>query len=365
MNKETNEFDFDLLKETVKTAVRFQDNVVDASPYFFQQNEDQAHGERRLGIGVMGLADALIYTHTKYGSKEGNELVDKIFETMSTTAWRESIEIGKEKGNFKFLVGETEEETKELREKFINTGFIKTLPEDIKEGIIEHGVRNTALLTVAPTGSTGTLMGVSTGLEPYFAFKYYRSGRLGQYLEVNQAIVQEFLDKNTEVDENDLPEFFVSAMDLSPEEHASVQNTIQRWVDSSISKTVNMPAGSTPEEVAEIYQLLYDGGAKGGTVFIDGSRDSQVLTLTNEDNDLDDQEVSTEEASSQDSPKTSNEDEGPKNTNGKAHKEHLQDLEIGIEAGNLCPVCQEGEVILLGGCTECSNGACGAQLKCD
>ena len=150
VNKDTNEFDFDLLRETVKSAVRFQDNVVDASPYFFQENEDQAHGERRLGIGVMGLADALIYTHTKYGSKEGNELVDKIFETMATTAWRESIKIGKEKGNFKFLVGETEEETKELREKFINTGFIKTLPEDIKEDIIEHGVRNTALLTVAP-----------------------------------------------------------------------------------------------------------------------------------------------------------------------------------------------------------------------
>ena len=111
--------------------------------------------------------------------------------------------------------------------------------------------------------------------------------------------------------------------------------------------------------------MLYDGGAKGGTVFIDGSRDSQVLTLTNEDNDLDDQEISTEEASSQDLSKTSSEDEGPENTNGKAHKEHLQDLEIGIEAGNLCPVCQEGEVILLGGCTECSNGACGAQLKCD
>lgn len=109
-------------------------------------------------------------------------------------------------------------------------------------------------------------MNVATGLEPYFAFKYFRSGRLGKFIEVNADIVQEYLDNNPDADKDNLPEFFVSAMDLSPEAHVSIQTTIQRWVDSSISKTVNMPAGSSQKEVAKIYELLYKDGAKGGTV---------------------------------------------------------------------------------------------------
>lgn len=150
VNKETKEVDFELLKETMANAVRLQDNVIDSSPYFFDENRTQAMGERRLGIGVMGLGDALIYAEEVYGSKEGNKVVDKIFKTMAITGWETSIEIAKEKGSFGFLVGETEEETKELRQRFIETGYIKTLPKHIHEGILEHGVRNTAILTVAP-----------------------------------------------------------------------------------------------------------------------------------------------------------------------------------------------------------------------
>src|SRR5699024_5078965 len=146
------------------------------------ENKKQALGERRIGLGVMGLHDLLIYCETEYGSIEGNELVDKIFETIATTAYRESIELAKEKGSFPFLIGETDEETKSLREAFIQTGYMEKMPEDIKEGILKHGIRNSHLLTVAPTGSTGTMVGVSTGLEPYFSFSYYRSGRLGKFI---------------------------------------------------------------------------------------------------------------------------------------------------------------------------------------
>ena len=313
----------------------------------------------------MGLADALIYAGVRYGSKEGNELADKIFETMATIGWEESIKLAKEKGSFLFLQGETEEETQELREKFVNTGFIKTLPQYIRDGILEHGVRNSAVLTVAPTGSTGTMMNVSTGLEPYFAFKYFRSGRLGQYLEVNADIVQEYLNANPDADEDSLPDYFVSSMELSPEEHVSVQTTIQRWVDSSISKTVNMPAGSTPEDVAEIYEMLHKGGAKGGTVFVDGSRDTQVLTLTKDDNDLDDQKLEESTVDSKEVVANAMDSiEAEVNSSEDSdRKDYLATLEIGIDAGNLCPVCQDGEVILMGGCTECT--ACGVQLKCD
>src|SRR5699024_171802 len=153
------------------------DNVIDATPYFLEENKKQALGERRIGLGVMGLHELLIYCETKYGSEEGNELVDQIFETIATTAYRESIEIAKETGSCALLIGETEEETQKLREAFIQTGYMKQMPDDIRKDILKYGIRNSHLLTVAPTGSTGTMVGVSTGLEPYFSFSYFRSGR--------------------------------------------------------------------------------------------------------------------------------------------------------------------------------------------
>ena len=331
----------------------------------------------------MALADLMIYTENVYGSEEGNKVIDKVFETIAVTAWETSIEIAKEKGSFGFLIGETEEETMELRKKFATTGYIGArMPDHVKEGIIEHGVRNVSLTTVAPTGSTGSMMNVSTGLEPYFAFKYFRSGRLGKFIEVNADIVQEYLDANPEADADNLPDFFVSAMDLTPEQHASVQNTIQYWVDASISKTVNMPAGSTPEDVGSIYQQLYEGGSKGGTVFVDGSRDTQVLTLTNEDNNLNEQIVDSGRIGIEDLNVegiiAGNFDNGQVTIEGDnviytpevdveeaKRKDYLATLEIGIDAGDLCPVCQDGEVVERGGCTECSNMKCRVQLKCD
>ena len=120
---------------------------------------------------------------------------------------------------------------------------MKTLPEHIREGVLKYGIRNSHLLTIAPTGSTGTMVGVSTGLEPYFAFKYFRSGRLGRFMEVNAPVVDKYLELHPEYSHNNLPDIFVSAMDLTAEEHADVQCVIQRWVDSSISKTVNAPKG--------------------------------------------------------------------------------------------------------------------------
>lgn len=349
-DKENKTVDFEKLKETVRVGVRMQDNVIDATPYFLEENRKQALGERRIGLGVMGLHDLLIYCETRYGSKEGNELVDKVFETIATTAYRTSIELAKEKGSFPFLVGETEEETMELRKKFINTGYMKTMPEDIRQDILKYGIRNSHLLTVAPTGSTGTMVGVSTGLEPYFSFSYYRSGRLGKFIEVNAAIVDEYLEKNPDADPDDLPEWFVSSMDLSPEEHADTQCVIQRWVDSSISKTVNAPKGYTVEEVERVYRRLYKGGAKGGTVYVDGSRDSQVLTLKSEENEVGEQAELFE-------------DEKPK----VVLMDTIQELDstnvkIGNEIGDTCPVCREGSVEEIGGCNTCTK--CGAQLKC-
>lgn len=347
VNRETKQVDFEKLKQTVRTGVRMQDNVINATPYFLEENKKQALGERRVGLGVMGLADLLIYCEKEYGSSEGNELVDRVFEIIATTAYRESVELAKEKGSFPFLVGETEEETNRLRAAFIETGYMKKMPEDIRKSILENGIRNSHLLTVAPTGSTGTMVGVSTGLEPYFSFTYYRSGRLGKFIEVKAEIVQEYLDKHPEVSSDELPNWFVTAMELAPEAHADVQCVIQRWVDSSISKTVNAPQGYTVEQVQKVYERLYNGGAKGGTVYVDGSRDSQVLTLKAEEN-------SHQEEHHHDIPKV-------------VLVETIQDLRstdvtIGSEIGDTCPVCRKGKVKEIGGCNTCDN--CGAQLKC-
>ncbi len=349
-DKETKTVNFEKLAKTVEIGVRMQDNVIDATPYFLAENKKQALGERRVGLGVMGLHDLLIYCETEYGSEEGNVLIDKVFETIATTAYRASVEIAQEKGSFPFLTGETAEETNRLREAFTKTGFMEKMPEDIKASILEHGIRNSHLLTVAPTGSTGTMVGVSTGLEPYFSFSYFRSGRLGKFIEVKADIVQEYLDRNPGANPDNLPNWFIAAMDLAPEAHADVQCVIQRWIDSSISKTVNAPKGYSVEQVQKVYERLYRGGAKGGTVYVDGSRDSQVLTLKAEENTFED-ELETKEKT----------------------KQHVvlvdtisdlrsTDVTIGSEVGNTCPVCRKGKVKEIGGCNTCTN--CNAQLKC-
>lgn len=352
-NKENQTVDYEALRETVRVGVRMQDNVIDATPYFLEENRVQALGERRVGLGVMGLADLLIYCEKEYGSEAGNELVDEIFKTIAETAYEASTELGKERGSFPFLVGATEEETARLRKAFTETGFMQKMPAHIKEQILATGIRNSHLLTVAPTGSTGTMVGVATGLEPYFSFTYYRSGRLGKFIEVKAEIVQEFLERHPEVNENDLPEWFVTAMELKPEAHADVQCIIQKWIDSSISKTVNAPKGYTVQQVEKVYERLYNGGAKGGTVYVDGSRDSQVLTLKAEENDMD--QLSFEEELVEEPTKRP-----------VVLVDTIQALEsttvIGSDVGNTCPVCRKGTVEEIGGCNTCTN--CAAQLKC-
>ncbi|RDY70754.1 vitamin B12-dependent ribonucleotide reductase [Halobacillus trueperi] len=352
-DKERKQVDFEKLKKTVRRGVRMQDNVIDATPYFLEENKVQALGERRIGLGVMGLHDLLIYCETTYGSEEGNQLVDEIFEAIATTAYRESIELAKEKGSFPFLKGKTDAETKELRERFIQTGYMKEMPEDIRQDVLAYGIRNSHLLTVAPTGSTGTMVGVSTGLEPYFSFSYYRSGRLGKFIEVKADILQEYLDAHPEQDPNELPDWFITAMTMSPEAHADTQCIIQRWVDSSISKTVNAPKGYTVEEVERVYQRLYRGGAKGGTVYVDGSRDSQVLSLKAEENDFEGEQTELFE----------DEDKKPHVVlMDTIHELDKTNVTIGSEVGDTCPVCRQGTVEDIGGCNTCTN--CNAQLKC-
>lgn len=345
--------DYNRLKEAVKISVRLQDNVIDATPYFLKENKEMALGERRVGMGVMGLHDLLLQCGVGYGTEEGNQIIDKVFETIATTAYETSIELAKEKGSFPFL-DTLPDGTPNIngREKFINSGYMKKMPEHIRQGILKHGIRNSHLLTVAPTGSTGTMMNVSTGLEPYFNYIYYRSGRLGQFIPVVADIALKWLKENGYDVENEdpaelikhLPNYFTGAMDLTPEQHVNVQCIIQRWVDSSISKTVNAPRGYKVSQVQTVYESLHKGGAKGGTVYVDGSRDSQVLTLTIEENDFNDVPI-----------------EGD-NTKVVLQTETQSEKKIGYDEGDICAMCETGTMINSGGCITCSH--CGIQTKC-
>jgi len=346
VDKSTGEILFEQLKETVSLTIRMQDNVIDDTPYFLEANKNQALGERRIGLGIMGLHDLLIFAGERYGSPSSLKLIDEVFKTIAVSAYRASIDLAKEKGSFPFLKD---------REAFINSGFMKDMPEDIRKDILTYGIRNSHLLTIAPTGSTGTMVGVSTGLEPYFSFSYFRSGRLGKFIEVNAQVVDEYLKYHPSYTKDNLPDVFVSAMELTPQEHADVQCAIQRWIDSSISKTVNAPRGFSVKQVQGIYERLYAGGAKGGTVYVDGSRDSQVLSLTNDEDAAWNQLDLIKDFGVPVTQKQSEE----KQNDMRADR---QDRNIGVEVGDICPICNEGVVEEIGGCNTCTN--CNAQLKC-
>jgi ribonucleoside-diphosphate reductase alpha chain len=150
------------------------------------------------------------------------------------------------------------------------------MPDQIREAVRTKGIRNVTLLTQAPTGTTGTMVATSTGIEPFYSWTYYRKSRLGTH-EERVAVVQDWIDDHPG---EPMPDYFVTAMDLLPEEHVRVQAAIQRWVDSSISKTCNVPNDYTVTQTRELYELMYDLGCKGGTVYRDGSRDEQVLSLS-------------------------------------------------------------------------------------
>ncbi|MCW1970410.1 MAG: adenosylcobalamin-dependent ribonucleoside-diphosphate reductase [Anaerolineae bacterium] len=253
------------LGETVRIAVRFLDNVIDATPYFFDENYAQQQKERRVGLNTMGLAELMLRLGIRYGSAESVRWLDRLYEFIATESYEASIELAQERGAFPAFDAD----------KHLQSGFMKSLPQRICEKVAKHGIRNVTLLTQAPNGTIGTMVDTSTGIEPFFSWTFYRKSRLGLH-EQNVAVVEEWKRDNPG---RELPNYFVTAMELSPEEHVRVQAAIQRWVDSSISKTCNVPNEYTVEQVRKLYEQMYDLGCKGGTIYRDGSRDEQVLML--------------------------------------------------------------------------------------
>ncbi|MEO8065420.1 MAG: adenosylcobalamin-dependent ribonucleoside-diphosphate reductase [Candidatus Doudnabacteria bacterium] len=255
--------DWNKLKRTVQDAVRFQDNVIDATPYFFDENYQQQMSERRVGMGTIGLAEMLIQLRLRYGSPQGVEFIDKLYQFISITAYETSVDLAREKGTF----------SKFEADKFLQSGFMQRMPEYIRHLVRQYGIRNVTILTQAPTGTIGTMVGTSTGIEPFFSWIYFRKSRLGVHKE-HIKLAKDWLDAHPG---EQLPDYFVTAMELTPEEHVQVQAAVQRWTDSAISKTVNAPEDYTIEQTKKLYELMYDLGCKGGTIYRDGSRDEQIL----------------------------------------------------------------------------------------
>lgn len=267
---------WDDLRRAVRLGVRFLDNVIDVTPYFFEENERVQKAERRIGLGTMGLGEMLIRLGLRYGDDESIAFIDKLYQFIAHEAYLASVDIAKEKGSFPRFDAE----------KFLQSRFVQGLSQEVRDAIAEHGIRNVCLLTQAPTGSTGTMVGTSTGIEPYYSWTYWRRGRLGMK-EVREAIVDEWFEAHPEVDPKieNLPGYFVTAMDLTPQEHIKVQAAVQRWTDSSISKTANCPNEYTVQQTKELYEYAYRMGCKGVTIYRDGSRDQQVLSRIEEDKD--------------------------------------------------------------------------------
>jgi len=270
------EMDFARLAEISKVGVRFQDDVIDADVYVFDQiRKVQQKGERRIGLGTMGLGDALIKMKLRYGSAESLPVIDKIYRTIRDAAYDASVDIAAEKGSF----------PKIQIQKHLNGYFVSQLPEATKKKLKKHGIRNSMILQQAPTGSTSLLSGVSSGIEPVYEFEFIRRDRLGEHIlrhPLFEAWLEEFKKiHGREPTKEDRPEYFVSANDLTPENHVYVQATIQKYVDASISKTVNAPNTHTIEDVKRLYTLAYEQGCKGIAYMREGSRQG-VLTRKEE-----------------------------------------------------------------------------------
>ena len=260
---------WDDLGKAVRYSVRFLDNVIDATPYFFDENYAQQKAERRVGLNTMGLAEMLIRLGIRYGSEESVQFIDRLYRFVASEAYHASADIAGEKGPFPMFDAD----------KFLQSGYMQKMPQDLREEVREKGVRNVTLLTQAPNGTIGTMVGTSTGIEPFYFWNYFRKSRLGKH-EERVKVLDEWQQAHPG---EPMPGYFVTAMDLAPEEHVKVQAAIQGWVDSSISKTCNLPASYTTEQTREIYELLYRSGCKGGTIYRDGSRDVQVLNLKEEE----------------------------------------------------------------------------------
>ncbi len=252
--------DLDELAHLTRTAVRLLDDVIDVSRFPLPEQRAEAIAKRRIGLGVTGLADALIFCRTRYGSPESVALVDSWLSAMSDAAYLASSEIAAEKGSFPLFDAH----------EFLSRPFVLRLPQDVRAAIARNGMRNGLLTSIAPTGTISLFAGnVSSGIEPVFAFSYTRKV-LQPDGSSREESVEDYAYRAFRArfgTEAQLPDYFVTAQTLAPEDHLAIQAAAQRHIDSSISKTINVPAGISFAAFKDVYARAYDLGCKGCTTY--------------------------------------------------------------------------------------------------
>lgn len=254
-----NDVDWHLLANTVKTGVRFLDNILSVNHFPLPEMKDKTSKLRRIGLGTTGLADMLALLGLKYGSEESIQFIDKLYRFISKTAYEASVLLAVEKGAFPLCDPQ----------KHVKSGYMKRMTKKIKSMVEEHGIRNCAILTQAPTGTVSILSGnVSSGIEPMFAPAYERrfwSGDERKKELVLHPLFKKFMDEGKSVDH------FVGSRDLTVKQHMEVQKVIQKHVDNAVSKTINMPHDYSIEDMEKLW-LEYLPHLKGTTFYRENTR---------------------------------------------------------------------------------------------
>jgi ribonucleoside-diphosphate reductase alpha chain len=314
----------------VGTAIRFLDNVIDKTYYFVPQTKRQQMALRRVGLGVMGLADALVALGIRYGSQQSVDFVESVFQLMRNYSIKESIEIARVKGA-----------ARGWHESMWDRPFLSWFADRYLEKVERPPMRNLFLLTQAPTGTTSLLAGVNSGIEPYFSLKTWRDDRTGGRWVYAKAV--EELCGITIEHGDQFPECVVTSKDIPVEQHIAVQAAVQRHIDSSVSKTVNAPNEQTVEETRKVFMMAYDSGLKGIAYYRDGSRNIQVLYHENPNERIASLEAQVAELTAK-----------------LAFKDRVSSIEHvyvieGTEPAdyNKCPACAVGDVVFEEGCKKC------------
>jgi len=252
--------DLDELDELVHSAIRMMDNVIDVSNFPLDEQRHEAQAKRRIGLGITGLADALIMCGARYGGARAVELTEIWMKRLQRAAYLASVDLAREKGAFplfdkdRYLAGET----------------VQGLDLDVKNAISQHGIRNALLTSVAPTGTISLFAdNVSSGLEPVFSFAYSRHVLMpdGERREEQVSDYAYRLFHRLKGEDTPLPDAFVDAQDLSPHDHLVMQAAVQKFIDSSISKTINVPESITFEDFKDVYAQAFELGCKGCTTY--------------------------------------------------------------------------------------------------
>ncbi|KEO59034.1 adenosylcobalamin-dependent ribonucleoside-diphosphate reductase [Thioclava indica] len=260
------------LDEIVRLAIRMMDNVVDASRFPLPQQEEEARNKRRIGLGVTGLADALLMLGLRYGSPEAAAQTEAWMKLIARASYLASVDLAREKGAFPLFDAE----------KYLASGNMMQMDEDVRAAIAKHGIRNALLTSIAPTGTISLYAGnVSSGIEPVFAYAYTRKvlqpdgSRTEE--EVVDYAVQMWRDLKGDAP---LPDHFVNAQTLAPLDHVRMQAAAQKWIDSSISKTINCPEDIAFEDFKSVYMEAWDSGCKGCTTYRPNDVTGSVLSVS-------------------------------------------------------------------------------------